>query len=86
MTVYIDQFSRGRVQDLMKEHPKTLFIFLAHESRGEPSTAAAQLMKRFAKVIIHVEGLQATVGGRCPGGNIIINDEKADEFGIHFKK
>jgi hypothetical protein len=63
--------------DLLNEHPKKLFIFLAHEQNGNPHTAAAVLCKMLAKIIIRVEGLACHVSGRCPGGTLIIDEEKA---------
>ena len=65
------------VTKLQKDYPKKLFIFIAHEEAGEPYTATAKLCKRLAKIICHVEGLACDVSGRCPGGRIIINEEKA---------
>ena len=78
ITVYNDELKRGAVKELIRENNNTLFVFLAHEERKEPSTAAGRLVKKLAKVIVRIEGLQATIGGRCPGGTLIIHEEKAE--------
>lgn len=77
ITAYNDELKGSEILKLTRELKNTLFIFIAHEKDGEPYTAAAQACKRFAKVIIQVVGLAATVSGRCPGGSIAINEEKA---------
>jgi len=77
VTFYQDELKNGVVRKLQKEFPDTLFIFLAHEEKGEPYTATAKLIKKLAKVIMHVKGLSVTVWGRCPGGRFDIDNEKA---------
>ncbi len=77
MTVYNDELKNGALRKLIASFPSTLFIVLAHEERGEPFTATAKLAKKLAKIIIHVKGLACTVSGRCPGGIVIIDEEKA---------
>ncbi|MGB4776124.1 MAG: hypothetical protein WBP45_13175 [Daejeonella sp.] len=77
MTIYADELKNGSFRKLLNDHADTLFIFLAHEERGEPYGATAKLCRRLAKIIIHVVGLSCTVSGRCPGGNLTINQEKS---------
>lgn len=77
VTVYVDELKNGGLQDLIRENQDKLFIFLAHEERGEPYTATAKMIKRLADRIIRVQGLLATVGGRTKGGQYIIDEEKA---------
>lgn len=77
MTVYGDELKNGELRKLQKDYPKKLFIFIAHEEAGEPYLATAKLCKRLAKIVCHVEGLACDVSGRCPGGRILINEEKA---------
>lgn len=77
MTIYNEEMKYGRLKDLLKKHRNVLFVILAHEERGEPYTSGAKLLSKLAKVIIHVEGLKANVSGRCPGGNMIIDEQKA---------
>jgi len=67
----------GGLQSLLKDNPDKLFIFIAHEDRGEPYTATAKMIKRLADRIVRVQGLVATVGGRTKGGQFIIDQEKA---------
>ncbi|MBN9293774.1 MAG: hypothetical protein J0G96_07335 [Flavobacteriia bacterium] len=82
MTVYMDEFKRNGIVDFMRKHENILIIFISHEDRKEPATAAGRLVKKLAKIIMRIEGLQVFIGGRCPGGTMIIHDEKADLYGI----
>lgn len=85
--IYNGEFKRGGIEKLIEEHKhKRLLIILAHEERNEPFPTPAKHVKRMAKVIVNVIGLVAHVSGRCPGGRVIINDEKAELFGITFEK
>lgn len=77
ITVYRKDLKGNAIDDLIKSYPKVIFIFLAHEKNNEPYTAAAQLTKILSKVIIRVEGLACHVSGRCPGGTLMIDEEKA---------
>jgi len=77
ITIYADELKNGAFRKLLKEHPDVLFIFLAHEERGEPYTATAKLCRKLAKLIFHVQGLACTVSGRCPGGKLVIDEQRA---------
>lgn len=77
VTVYVEELKNGGLQSLMKDNPDKLFIFIAHEDRGEPYTATAKMIKRLADRIVRVQGLLATVGGRTKGGQFVIDQEKA---------
>ena len=81
ITVYKDELKESTLWKLIRDFPKVIFVFLAHEDAktGEPYLAAAKACKRFAKVIVHVEGLVANVHGRgeCPGGRLVVDLEKA---------
>ena len=77
VTFYSDELKNGGLQELLKENPDKLFVFLAHEERGEPYTATAKMIKRMADRIVRVQGLVATVGGRTTGGQFVIDQEKA---------
>lgn len=78
VTVYVDQLAYGKLRELHQKYKSSvLFIFIAHEENNQPYTSTAKLAKRLAKVIIRVEGLAGFVGGRVPGGKILINEEKA---------
>lgn len=77
LTMYSDEIKAKDVKELKQEFKNKLFIFLAHEERNEPYTAAAQMAKKLAKVIMRVKGLVISVGGRVPGGNLLIDKEKA---------
>lgn len=80
ITTYNDELKNGAFRKLLLDFPEVLFIFLAHEDRGEPYTATAKLVKRLAKMIFYVEGLACKVSGRCPGGTVIIDEERAELF------
>lgn len=77
LTVYGEELKGRGMWNLLNDFPNTLFIFLAHEKDGEPYTATARMCKRLSKVIARIEGLTATMGGRCPGGRLVINETKA---------
>ncbi|MGD1319194.1 ATP-binding protein [Chryseobacterium sp. 2R14A] len=77
VTVYVEELKNGGLQSLMKDNPDKLFIFIAHEDRGEPYTATAKMIKRLADRIVRVQGLVATVGGRTKGGQFVVDQEKA---------
>ncbi|WP_281683385.1 hypothetical protein [Zunongwangia profunda] len=80
VTVYKDELSYGAFQKFWRRHPNTHFIFIAHEERNEPYTATAKMIKRLSKIIIRVQGLACFVSGRCPGGSLTIDEEKAQLY------
>lgn len=80
LTIYDEELKYGRFRQLLTTHKNTLFIFIAHEENKQPYTGSAKMCRRLAKVIVHVEGLAASVGGRCPGGVISIHKEKAQLY------
>ncbi len=87
MTAYKDEFMQGRYTKLVKKYPNITMIFIAHEERGEPFTAAAKLCKKLARIIIRVEGMVANITGSCPGGQIIIDEQTAQLiYGSQIKK
>ncbi|MFD2874075.1 hypothetical protein ACFS5N_16450 [Mucilaginibacter ximonensis] len=77
LTCYRAELKPSQVQPLLREFPEVLFIFLAHEERGEPYTALAREVRKLAKIIIRVEGLACHVSGRCPGGMIMIDESRS---------
>lgn len=77
ITVYNDELKNGALRRLLKSHPTVLFVFIAHEEKGQPYTATAKLAQKLANIIFHVQGLTAIVHGRCPGGLLYIDEEKA---------
>lgn len=82
MTIYMDEFKRNGIMDFIRLHPNKLIIFISHEERKEPSTSAGRYVKKIAKIIVRIEGLVAQIGGRCPGGQVLIHEEAADLFGV----
>lgn len=77
VTHYSDELKYGAFLRMVRKHDDKIFVYLAHEEQGEPYTSSGKLIKRYAKVIIHVEGLKGFVSGRCPGGSVVIDEEKA---------
>lgn len=77
VTVYVDQLKNGGLQNLLNNHQDKLFIFIAHEERGEPYTATAKMIKRLADRIVKINGLVATVNGRQGGEKFLIDENKA---------
>jgi len=80
MTIYNDELKNGIFRQLIKTHSDKLFVFIAHEERGEPYTATAKLCRKLAKVIVHVKGLACFVSGRVPGGTLMVDETKATLF------
>lgn len=80
ITFYADELKNGTVRRLQREYPNVLWVFIGHEDKGDVYTATGKLIRKLAKVIIRVEGLRVIVGGRCPGGEFDIDQEKADLY------
>lgn len=74
---YIDEISKATLKKLLIDHPDKLIIFISHEERKLPDTAAGRFWRKMSKVIVRVEGLKAFVSGRCTGGELIIDEERA---------
>ncbi|MBD1394293.1 hypothetical protein [Mucilaginibacter glaciei] len=77
ITVYTKELNNGKYEKLLKDFPDVLFIFLAHEEKGEPYTASAKLVKKLSKLIFYVEGLTVSVSGRVEGCKLTIDEERA---------
>lgn len=77
LTIYTDEMKNGELQRFAARHPQKRIIVLSHEERGEPYPAVARLAKRLADVYIRVSGLVGFVAGRCPGGEIVIDEKRA---------
>lgn len=77
ITVYRDEITKATLKKLLKEHSNKLIIFISHEERKLPDTAQGQYWRKMSKIIIRVVGMNAQVGGRCTGGNLVIDEERA---------
>lgn len=77
ISVYSDELSKKKLREIQLKYDDKLFIFLAHEDRGEPYTAPARFAKKMAKIIMYVEGLRVVVSGRAPGGQFNIDEQKS---------
>lgn len=80
LTIYNEELRAKGIKALIQEFPNVTFICVAHEERNKPYTATAMMASKLAKVIIRVQGLMMTVGGRVPGGLLTIDEEKAKLF------
>jgi hypothetical protein len=77
LTIYNDELKGSALRQLLNDFDSKLLIFVAHEDRNEPYTASAKLVRKLAKVIIHVKGLACNISGRVPGGTLVIDEQKA---------
>jgi predicted ATP-dependent serine protease len=81
MTIYADDFKNLPLLDFLKQLPKKLIVFVAHEERKEPYPAIAKSAKRLSKVYISVKGLRAFVVSRfSSGGELDIDPDKAELY------
>ncbi len=80
LTIYKDVIKSSTIDNLLRDFPRKLFIFISHEDKNEPDLAIGTHVKKLAKVIIQVKGLTANVGGRVPGGTLTIDETKAKIF------
>lgn len=84
ITAYVDELKHGEVRRLHRKYgSKKLIVFIAHEDekgKKEPYTATAKLIKKLAEIYVRVVGLACYVAGRCPGGILIIDEEKAELY------
>lgn len=80
LTVYSDEINNAEIKALKNDFPNVLFVYLAHEDKKEPYLSNGKLAKKLAEIIIRVVGLKATVSGRCTGGALVVDEEKAALF------
>ena len=79
-TIYKDELTAPKLREWSRKYRNTLFIFLSHEEKCEPDLAVGRLCKKLAEIVIRVEGLACHVSGRCPGGTLVIDEEKAQLY------
>ena len=79
-TVYADDFTAPKLREWWRKYKNTLFVIISNEEKGEPYLAVSRLCKKLAEIVIRVEGLACHVSGRCPGGKMVINEEKAQLY------
>ena len=79
-TIYRDEVTKKMISEFKHKHPKKLIILICHEEKGQPDNALAAHWRKLAKIIIQAEGLKAIISGRCPGGTLMINEEKANLY------
>lgn len=79
VTVFRDELKNGVLSKFLRKHNDKTFVFLAHQedTTEEPYTATAKMIKKLADIIVRVDGLACIVSGRCPGGTLTIDEEKA---------
>lgn len=81
-TIYRDEVTKKMISEFkQKKHIQNkLIILVCHEEKGLPDNALATHWRKLAKIIIQAEGLKAIISGRCPGGTLMINEEKANLY------
>ncbi|WP_312388729.1 hypothetical protein [Chryseobacterium sp.] len=79
-TMYRDEVTKKMVSELKQKHSNKLIILICHEEKGVPDNAIASHWRKLSKIIIQAEGLKALISGRCPGGQLNINEEKAQLY------
>lgn len=79
-TIYNPDMKPADLLKLLRKHPDKLFVFLAHEEKGEPYRALAKEVRKMAKLIFRVVGLTVFVSGRCPGGILTIDETKSSLY------
>lgn len=79
-TIYKDELKGRGVTKLIHDFPNVTFLIVAHEERNKPYTSAAMMAHKLAKIIIRVQGLTMLVSGRCPGGRLAVDENKAQLF------
>lgn len=80
MTAYRDETTKSMLQELLRKHTDKLIVLVSHEERGLPDTAQGKLWRKLSKIIVRVEGLKAFAEGRCTGGSLLIDEEKAQLY------
>lgn len=82
LTIYQDEITPKELKKkFIDKLPGRLIILLGHEERNAPYPAVARMASKMAKVIFHVQGLKATIVGRFgPGGDVIIDEERAELY------
>ena len=77
ITVYRDEMSKADLKRILIEHKDKLIICVSHEERKEPDSAQGKFWKKMSKIIVRVLGQNAIVDGRCTGGNLVIDEDRA---------
>ncbi|MCH4828246.1 hypothetical protein EJB19_000450 [Flavobacterium columnare] len=77
ISAYADDLTKAKFLAFRQKHQNKLIIFLSHEDRKEPEGSIGRFIKKLSDIYIRVVGNVGIVGGRCPGGTIPINEEKA---------
>jgi len=77
LTIYSDELKNGVLRKFVAKHHTKLFVLIAHEENNDPYTATAKMARRLAKIIVRIVGLTAFVSGRCPGGQLNIDMQRA---------
>lgn len=79
-TIYRDEVTKKMISEFKQKHSNKLIVLICHEEKGQPDNALASHWRKLAKIIIQAEGLKAIISGRCPGGQLNINEEKANLY------
>lgn len=77
LTAYKGEIKISTLNAFLESHKDKLIIIVAHENKNEPDGAVGVHVKKLAQIIMRVQGLKCFVSGRCPGGTLIIDEEKS---------
>jgi len=79
-------FGKKEYVSLVRSFPTKLFIFVAHERRGEPDPAIAITVRRLSEVKMFVEGYKVTATSRFREGGegeYVIWEEGAERYWVN---
>lgn len=79
-TMYRDEVTKKMISEFKQRHSNKLIVMICHEEKGQPDNALASHWRKLSKIIIQAEGLKAIISGRCPGGQLNINEEQANLY------
>lgn len=84
VTIYADELKNGEVRRLHRKYGRSkLFVFIAHEDekgKAEPYTSSAKVVKKLSEIYGRVVGLTCFIAGRCKGGKMVVDEEKAELY------
>lgn len=77
LTIYRRELTTEKLTEIMRKNVNKLIVLLAHEEKEKPYGTTAILASKYAKIIMHIKGLNCFVTGRCPGGVLRIDEQRS---------